>query len=163
MEIPYADEKALDAHCMPLIRGERHASTPAELMASRYVAYRVGAIDYLVESNDPKTRNQIDRKAAEEWSERAKFNALEIVSTTQGGPDDEVGEVEFIARYTIKGALHTHHERSQFRRLDGRWYFVSGDRVSAPPVRNTGPKVGRNDPCPCGSGKKYKKCCAAAA
>lgn len=27
------------------------------------------------------------------------------------------------------------------------------------PVRRTGPKVGRNDPCPCGSGKKYKKCC----
>jgi len=28
----------------------------------------------------------------------------------------------------------------------------------AKPVR-TGPKVGRNDPCPCGSGKKYKHCC----
>ncbi|MDO4573952.1 MAG: SEC-C metal-binding domain-containing protein [Planctomycetia bacterium] len=27
------------------------------------------------------------------------------------------------------------------------------------PIRNMGPKVGRNDPCPCGSGKKYKKCC----
>jgi len=27
------------------------------------------------------------------------------------------------------------------------------------PIRNTSPKVGRNDPCPCGSGKKYKKCC----
>lgn len=28
-------------------------------------------------------------------------------------------------------------------------------------VVNEGPKVGRNDPCPCGSGKKYKKCCGA--
>jgi preprotein translocase subunit SecA len=27
------------------------------------------------------------------------------------------------------------------------------------PIRNDGPKVGRNDPCPCGSGRKYKKCC----
>ena len=26
-------------------------------------------------------------------------------------------------------------------------------------VVNEGPKVGRNDPCPCGSGKKYKNCC----
>jgi preprotein translocase subunit SecA len=26
-------------------------------------------------------------------------------------------------------------------------------------VRRTAPKVGRNDPCPCGSGKKYKQCC----
>ena len=31
-------------------------------------------------------------------------------------------------------------------------------RAKAKPVR-TGPKVGRNDPCPCGSGKKYKQCC----
>jgi preprotein translocase subunit SecA len=30
-------------------------------------------------------------------------------------------------------------------------------------VRRTQPKVGRNDPCPCGSGKKYKKCCGVAA
>lgn len=30
------------------------------------------------------------------------------------------------------------------------------------PVMRAGPKVGRNDPCPCGSGKKYKKCCLAA-
>ena len=29
------------------------------------------------------------------------------------------------------------------------------------PIRNEGPKVGRNDPCPCGSGRKYKKCCGA--
>jgi preprotein translocase subunit SecA len=28
-------------------------------------------------------------------------------------------------------------------------------------VRRESPKVGRNDPCPCGSGKKYKKCCGA--
>ena len=27
------------------------------------------------------------------------------------------------------------------------------------PILNAGPKIGRNDPCPCGSGKKYKKCC----
>jgi SWIM/SEC-C metal-binding protein len=35
------------------------------------------------------------------------------------------------------------------------------ERILAPPVPvAAGPKVGRNDPCPCGSGKKYKKCCA---
>jgi preprotein translocase subunit SecA len=27
------------------------------------------------------------------------------------------------------------------------------------PIVNNGPKIGRNDPCPCGSGKKYKNCC----
>ncbi|MBE6031878.1 MAG: preprotein translocase subunit SecA [Firmicutes bacterium] len=34
-------------------------------------------------------------------------------------------------------------------------------RVKPQPVRKTAPEVGRNDPCPCGSGKKYKKCCGA--
>jgi preprotein translocase subunit SecA len=33
-----------------------------------------------------------------------------------------------------------------------------GDAAKAEPVRRDRPKVGRNDPCPCGSGKKYKKC-----
>ena len=33
------------------------------------------------------------------------------------------------------------------------------DTPAAAPIRST-PKIGRNDPCPCGSGKKYKKCCA---
>ncbi len=35
--------------------------------------------------------------------------------------------------------------------------------TSGPPVtvRRQTPKIGRNDPCPCGSGKKYKKCCGA--
>ena len=28
------------------------------------------------------------------------------------------------------------------------------------PIRNRGEKVGRNDPCPCGSGRKFKQCCA---
>jgi len=36
--------------------------------------------------------------------------------------------------------------------------FAGGDATSAPKTVNGGQKVGRNDPCPCGSGKKYKKC-----
>lgn len=35
-------------------------------------------------------------------------------------------------------------------------------KASATTVRNTGSKVGRNDPCPCGSGKKFKQCCGRA-
>jgi len=40
---------------------------------------------------------------------------------------------------------------------------VGGDDAVVKTVRHEGPKVGRNDPCPCGSGKKYKKCHGAAA
>ena len=40
---------------------------------------------------------------------------------------------------------------------------VGGDDAGVKTVRRDEPKVGRNDPCPCGSGKKYKKCHGAAA
>ena len=39
--------------------------------------------------------------------------------------------------------------------------FAGGEEEAAKPIRNKGPRIGRNDPCPCGSGKKYKKCCGA--
>ena len=34
-----------------------------------------------------------------------------------------------------------------------------GEETKQMPIRRDAPKIGRNDPCPCGSGKKYKKCC----
>jgi SEC-C motif domain protein len=159
MEIPLQDASALEAYCLPFVRGEKQPSTAAELMAARYVAYTIGAIDYLLDTNDPKTRSQTDRKATQAWSERADWRGLEIVSTEGGGAEHDEGQVEFIARYVMDGTEHSHHERSRFRRIDGRWFFTSGARVAAAPVRNEKPKVGRNDPCPCGSGKKSKKCC----
>lgn len=161
MDVPFSDPQALEAHCLPFVRGEKVPQTAAELMASRYVAYATHQIDYLLATHDPATRGRADRKATEEWSKRAEWRGLELLSTEKGGPEDDEGKVEFIARYAIDGVEYKHHERSDFRRIDGKWHFVNGDKVSAPPVRRTGEKVGRNDPCPCGSGKKHKKCCAA--
>jgi len=158
MTIPFEDSAALEAYSLPFVKGEKQPETAAELMAARYVAYATGAIDYLIDTHDPKTRNDADRKATEEWSKRADWRGLTIVRTDKGGKDDETGEVEFIAKYAMDGVEHAHHERSDFRRIDGRWHFINGDKLSAPPVRRTSPKVGRNDPCTCGSGKKFKKC-----
>ncbi|RLD36064.1 MAG: preprotein translocase subunit SecA, partial [Bacteroidetes bacterium] len=57
----------------------------------------------------------------------------------------------------IKGATESHSGLSQF----GSGRNAQGNSASAPEkaqVKRTTPKVGRNDPCPCGSGKKYKHC-----
>lgn len=161
MDVPFHDSKQLEAYCLPFLSGEKVPQTAVEMMASRYIAYATQNIDYLLETHDPKTRAQADRRATEDWARRATWRSLEIVSSEEGGPEDDKGQVEFIARYAMDGVEHTHHERSLFRRLEGRWFFIDGEKVSAPPVRRAGAKVGRNDPCPCGSGKKYKKCCAA--
>ena len=51
------------------------------------------------------------------------------------------------------------HEKAEFAREDGAWIYTRPVREGPAPVRITAPKVGRNDPCPCGSGKKFKNCC----
>jgi SEC-C motif-containing protein len=160
---PFQDKQALEAYCLPFIRGERRPETAVDLMASRYVAYTLGEIDYLVQTHAPDTRDSVDRVATEHWSRKAEWRGLDIVSTEAGGAGDERGEVEFIAFYAMDGAEQVHHERSTFQRIDGVWYFVDGKLVPKKPAQRTGDKIGRNDPCPCGSGKKHKKCCGSAA
>jgi SEC-C motif domain protein len=107
------------ACCAPLLAGGAAAS-PEALMRSRYTAYVRGAIDYIVDTNDPATRDGIDREASAAWSRETRWQGLEILSTRKGGPDDEEGEVEFIARGTSEGKPFAHHERARFRRIDGR-------------------------------------------
>jgi preprotein translocase subunit SecA len=58
---------------------------------------------------------------------------------------------------TTIDALEKEFQRKKQRELEAAKFAGSGD-ASAPAQRRTGDKVGRNDPCPCGSGKKYKKC-----
>ncbi|HSV29430.1 MAG TPA: YchJ family metal-binding protein, partial [Candidatus Omnitrophota bacterium] len=77
-----------------------------------------------------------------------------------GGADDETGSVEYVARFKIRGQAHAHHELATFRKEDGRWLYVDGE-VNPKTAPRQVAKVGRNDPCPCGSGQKYKKCCGA--
>ena len=77
------------------------------------------------------------------------------------GTELGAGTVEVVAEYFEKGRRNRHHEIAQFRREDGAWYFYDGQAPTPQTVVRTGPKVGRNEPCPCGSGRKYKKCCAA--
>ena len=151
---------ALAECCGPYISGEAAAPTAEALMRSRYTAYTQQAIDYVVNTHDPGSRDQVDREGAESWAREATWVGLEIRDTVAGKAGDDSGEVEFVARYQIKDNEFAHHERSRFRRRAGRWVYVDGAAV-APKATPTAAKVGRNEPCPCGSGKKHKKCCGA--
>jgi SEC-C motif-containing protein len=128
-------------------------------MRARYTAYAKGNVDFIIDSHHPSTSSTLDRASTEAWSKNAEWLGLEILATEFGGENDEAGSVEFLARYKLKGVTIPHRERAQFEKKDGKWYFVDGKEISAPPVRHEGPRTGRNDPCPCGSGKKFKKCC----
>jgi len=52
-------------------------------------------------------------------------------------------------------------QRKKRRELEQARMAGAGDRQPVQQVVRGGAKIGRNDPCPCGSGKKYKKCCGA--
>jgi SEC-C motif-containing protein len=152
-----------DACCKPYIEGAP-APTPEALMRSRYTAYALGNVDYLFDTLAPESRHDFDRKSVTRWSHQARWHGLEIVSSEGGAPGDETGLVEFIAHFTLDAERRAHRELSQFRfnKDEQRWQFVEEvQRKSAPIVKGAQP--GRNEPCPCGSGKKYKKCCGVAA
>ena len=132
-------------------------------MRSRYSAFATGNVDYLMATVIPDENDPVDPEGLREWSEGSEWLGLQILSTHGGGPDDETGDVEFVARFRPKddpkAKVVEHKERSTFHRQDGQWILAHGE-VSREPYRRESPRVGRNDPCPCGSGKKFKKCCA---
>jgi SEC-C motif-containing protein len=155
--------RAFTACCGPILEGEREAQSAEELMRARYSAYARGDVGFIVATLDPDVRKEHDPEAIRRWSTRSQWQGLEILDVVDGQPGDHGGSVEFIARYRDdKGEDIVHHERSEFHNHGGHWYFVDGRPVGAGTVRREGPKIGRNDPCPCGSGKKYKKCHAMA-
>jgi len=146
--------------CEPIIKGSRESETAEQLMRARYSAFVTGAIDFIVASTHSRTRKEIDMSFIRQWSQTSVWRGLQILETKV--VNDDKAFVSFEAQYTQEGKDHTHREKSLFEREDGQWRFVTGDELKNPTVRYEAAKPGRNDPCPCGSGKKYKKCHGAA-
>ena len=89
-------------------------------MRSRYTAYAIKAIDYLVETTLPGKRKYYSKKELQQWAEENKWLRLEIISSL---PD----MVEFKAYFlNPAGKIVVHHERSAFRKKGTKWYYVDG-------------------------------------
>ncbi|MEO5336833.1 MAG: YchJ family protein [Magnetospirillum sp. WYHS-4] len=154
---PCGSGQGFDTCCGPLIAGAP-APTAEALMRSRYSAFVHRTFDYLERTHAPEIQGDFSRSAAESLADQVEWLGLEIRGVEGGGPDDQTGAVEFAARFSRQGQEQIHHELASFRREQGIWVYVDGKMNPKPPPRHV-VKVGRNDPCPCGSGKKYKKCC----
>jgi len=154
---PCGSGREYAACCGAYIEGRSAAPTAEALMRSRYVAYVKGAIAYIV-GTCVKDSNDIDEDSTKRWSEKAVWRGLEIKRVEKGGQADTEGLVEFVANYEMDGLVERHHEIATFRKEGQRWLFATGELLTETVVR-AAPKVGRNDPCPCGSGRKYKQCC----
>lgn len=145
--------------CGPLLAGNP-APTAEALMRSRYSAFVCGRMDYLKETLAPEAREDYNPEETEQWVKKSHWLGLDIRATTGGGAKDKDGTVEFVARYKLANQHFAHHELASFNKdATDRWQYLDGV-INPQPEQRIAPKIGRNDPCPCGSGKKYKKCCA---
>ncbi|MDX9687091.1 YchJ family protein [Halopseudomonas formosensis] len=150
MPCPCGDGRPYADCCQPLHQG-RPAAGAGRLMRSRYSAYVLGLIDYLVQTTLPAQQALLDRQAMEQWSRESEWLGLEVTEDAPDGDTASRARVSFVARWADPdGTRHSHLERSEFCQLDGSWYFIDPNHPLS---------VGRNDPCPCGSGRKFKQCC----
>lgn len=151
---PCGSKKPLADCCQPYIDGHRDAPTAEALMRSRYTAYTLARVDYILATYHPTIALKQDAGGIARWCREAKFLKLEILQTQAGGVNDNLGTVHFVATIIEGGKLGGINERSNFERYAGRWTYTTGKHFT---FKMPGP----NDPCPCGSGAKFKKCCGA--
>ncbi len=135
------------ARCCGELLAGKPAHGPEALMRSRYSAYALGKTDYLRQTWAPETCPSVL-----EADPGIRWTGLQVIRARTSGSD---GLVEFRATFQAQGQWQQLHETSRFRKADAHWLYVDGDARWLPL------KPGRNSPCPCGSGRKYKQCCGA--
>lgn len=145
---PCLSQKEYRSCCEPFHKNTSKPQSPEELMRSRYSAFVLNNAEYLVETLHPSKRALNDKIQIQKSIDTTQWLGLKVISATSN--KIESGEVEFVAFFEDHGVQQL-RERSRFIKDGERWFYLDGDHL--PPI-----KVGRNDPCFCGSGKKYKKC-----
>lgn len=150
---PCGTGKSYNDCCGLFITGIEHAKTPEQLMRSRYTAYTQANVDYIAQTMKKPAANHFDREAAYQWAKAVQWEKCEVLKSSL---KQSRGFVEFRVYYSEQGMQRIMHEKSEFHQENGKWYYIDGKSYNKEPAR---PKVTRNDLCPCGSGKKYKKCC----
>ncbi len=143
---PCGSNKNYDACCGLYHLDKAIPATAEALMRSRYSAYVMAHIPYIIKTMQGKQLQNFNEKDAEQWAKSVHWLGLKVIDTQER-------YVEFIATYLENNVIKTIHEISEFNLNNDRWYYVDGKPIITPPI-----KVSRNDPCPCGSSKKFKQC-----
>lgn len=115
--------------CEPFHTGQALPEIAEELMRSRYSAYALRLIDYLLYSHHPRQHGKNEREKVKQAAEGVSFYRLEILSTNQGQAQDKMGKVEFKAFYRQGNEQGCIHENSRFKRYQGRWVYWDGEMM----------------------------------
>lgn len=167
-ECPCGSQKPLTECCKPIHLNHALATHPEQLMRARYSAHVLGLVDFVVQTYHSSCEAEQHRAAIAE-SIALKWLGLEVMNSEIAA--DGQGYVEFKAGYKEAGEEYVLQERSRFVQQlvndELCWFYIDGEYPQPPPSEQpaapspatSNKTVGRNDPCLCGSGKKYKKCC----
>lgn len=127
---PCGSARKAKACCLPVLEGAP-AATPEALMRSRYTAYASGDVSHLIRTTDPiGPHHQPDARA---WAEElrrycaaVRFTGLQVRAASEDG---DTGAVTFFAHLSHGGQDLSFGEASRFRRVDGRWLYLDGERI----------------------------------
>jgi SEC-C motif-containing protein len=124
---PCGSKKPFAFCCEPAISGRKPAATAEALMRSRYTAFAIGAVDYLVQTTAASKRSPQDAELLAEQTQITTWTGLEIIDTEAGQKDDQSGVVEFKAAFESPEGNAVLHERSRFEREAGLWVYLDGE------------------------------------
>ncbi|WP_428034050.1 YchJ family protein [Amphritea sp.] len=124
---PCGSNKPFSFCCEPAIEGHKPAATAEALMRSRYTAFVLGAVDYLIKTTASEHRHPEDAALIAEQIKATTWAGLKILATESGLANDQEGLVEFVARFETDEQIADLHERSSFRKEDNHWVYVDGD------------------------------------
>jgi len=125
---PCGSEKEISDCCGALINGIKQADTVEELMRSRYTAFTMSDINYLVKTQLPSAglRKEKERKKLKRWAQSVEWLYLSVMKVIDGGVDDENGKVIFRAFYIQNEEYENIYEESLFEKVEGKWFYIDG-------------------------------------
>lgn len=143
--------------CEPYLTGKEKPKTPEALMRSRYSAFVLKDIPYIDATMKGKAKQKADLDQTALWLENVAWLNLSVKQSKT--PTPTTGTVHFVARFQENGEEQQIEEVSQFKKIAGSWYYIQGKQANLTSKQGSAEKIGRNEPCSCGSGKKFKHCC----
>ena len=152
---PCGSGKLFESCCEPVLTGQQVAASAELVMRARFTAHVAHNFRFLHDTHRPTAGTPY---VEEEGVPSMTWTKL-VVHSHEIGRDQDQAFVDFSAYGTEEGVEKVLHEKAEFIRTGGAWLYNREARLGPAPYKSATPKVGRNDPCPCGSGKKFKHCC----
>lgn len=145
---PCGSGKIYPSCCGEFHQGNKIPQTAEALMRSRYSAFAVNNLSYIHDTMQGNAAKKFSGQEPDEHQSSHQLLGLEVIRHYVDNKNPHHAFVEFRVLHQFDKKFVLTQELSEFNRINGKWFYVDGKTQ----------KTSRNDPCPCHSGKKFKKC-----